>query len=147
MTWLLPIAVAISVGFILAFQPAVNSSLAMFLNSAFAAAAFSLLLSSITVFVFFCLSGASIAPGQFLNLPWWVIFGGIIGAAFVSSSIFLVPVMGATVFFVCLIAGQLVGAVVADAIGAFGLEVRTLSVSKFVGVVLAFVGVFLVRWG
>ena len=147
MTWLWPIMAAISIGFALAFQPAINSSLAVILNSSFAAAAFSLLLSFIIVFALFCLSGPSIPPGQFVNLPWWAVFGGIFGAAFVSGSIFLVPVMGATTFFVCLIAGQLSGAVLADATGAFGLEVRSLSAKKLVGSGLAFCGVLLVRWG
>jgi transporter family-2 protein len=80
-------------------------------------------------------------------LPWWVIFGGLIGAVFVSGGIILVPVMGVASFFVCLIAGQLVGAVVADAIGAFGLEPRALSARKLAGVALAFAGVVLVRSG
>ena len=146
MTWLWPVAVAMLIGFALAFQPVINSSAAVVLNSTFAAATFSLLLSFLTVFVLFCLNGASIPPGQLPNLPWWAVFGGIFGAAFVSDSIFLVPVLGATVFFVCLIAGQLTGAVFADTIGAFGLESRTLSVSKFVGVGLTFLGVLLVSW-
>ena len=92
MTWLWPVAVAMLIGLALAFQPVINSSAAVVLNSAFAAATFSLLLSFITVFVLFCLNGASIQPGQLLNLPWWAVFGGIFGAAFVSGSIFLVPV-------------------------------------------------------
>lgn len=50
-------------------------------------------------------------------------------------------------FFVCVIAGQLVGAVIADYIGAFGLVSRDLSISKLVGVFMAFLAVLFVRFG
>ena len=112
-----------------------------------AAATFSLLLSAITVFVLFCLNGAPTQASQLLQLPWWAVFGGLFGAAFVSGGIILVPIMGATIFFLCLIAGQLVGSVVADTIGAFELEPQALTLRKLAGVMLAFCGVVLVRWG
>ncbi|MFT7596112.1 MAG: transporter family-2 protein [Paracoccaceae bacterium] len=147
MTWLWPVVAAGLIGIALSFQPVINGASASVLNSAFAAATFSLLLSAATVFVLFCLSGAPTQASQLLQLPWWAVFGGFIGAVFVSGGIFLVPIMGAAVFFVCLIAGQLVGAVVADTIGAFGLEPRALSARKLAGVGLAFAGVVLVRWG
>lgn len=147
MTWLLPVVAAVLIGIALSFQPVINGASASVLNSAFAAATFSLLVSAVTVFVLFCLNGAPTQASQLLNLPWWAVFGGIIGAVFVSGGIFLVPIMGAAVFFVCLIAGQLVGAVFADTIGALGLEPRALSIRKFAGMALAFSGVVLVRWG
>lgn len=147
MTWLWPMVAAVLIGLALAFQPLINGATASVLNSALAAATFSLLLSAITVFVLFWLNGAPTRVGQLFELPWWAVFGGLIGAIFVFGSTVLVPVMGATVFFVCFIAGQLIGAVVADAIGAFGLEPRSLSVRKLAGVALAFAGVVLVRSG
>ncbi len=147
MSLLWPILAAVLIGAALSFQPIINSASASVLNSAFAAATFSLLLSAITVFVLFCLNGAPTQASQLLQLPWWAVFGGLFGAAFVSGGIILVPIMGATVFFLCLIAGQLVGSVVADAIGAFELEPQALTLSKLAGVMLAFCGVVLVRWG
>lgn len=147
MSLLWPVVAAVLIGVALSFQPIINSASASVLNSAFAAATFSLLLSAVTVFVLFCLNGAPTQVSQLLQLPWWAVFGGLFGAAFVSGGIFLVPIMGAAAFFLCLIAGQLVGSVFADTIGAFGLEPQTLSVNKLVGVALAFAGVVLVRWG
>jgi transporter family-2 protein len=147
MTWLWPMLAAGLIGVALSMQPAINSASAGILQSAFAAATVSLVLSAITVFVLFWISGAPTRADQLLDLPWWVAFGGLIGAVFVTGGATLVPIMGAAVFIVCLIAGQLFGSVIADSIGAFGLEPRALSVRKLVGVTLAFAGVLLVRWG
>lgn len=135
------------IGFAISQQPAINGATAGALNSVFAAAAFSLTLSALTVFLLFWLSDAPTRPAQFLALPWWSVLGGLIGAVFVAGGAYLVPVTGAALFFVCLIAGQLVGAVIADTIGAFGLEPRALSARKLAGIALAFAGVLLVRWG
>ena len=146
-TLLWPVLVAVLIGFTLSFQPIINSASASVLNSAFAAATFSLLLSAITVFVLFCLNGAPTQASQLLQLPWWALLGGLFGAAFVSGGIILVPIMGAAAFFLCLIAGQLAGSVFADTIGAFGIEPQALSPRKLAGVALAFAGVVLVRWG
>jgi transporter family-2 protein len=142
-----PFLAAVLIGVALSFQPIVNSASASVLNSAFAAATFSLLLSAVVVFVLFCLNGAPTQASQLLLLPWWAVFGGVFGALFVSGGIMLVPIMGATAFFLCLVVGQLVGSVVADTIGAFGLEPQALTLRKLVGIVLAFCGVVLVRWG
>jgi transporter family-2 protein len=59
----------------------------------------------------------------------------------------IVPVTGAAVFFVCLIAGQLFGSVLLDHIGAFGLPVREIGTLRFLGILLTFGGVILVRYG
>ena len=142
-----PFLAAVLIGVALSFQPIVNSASASVLNSAFEAATFSLLLSAVFVFVLFCLNGAPTQVSQLLLLPWWAVFGGVFGALFVSGGIMLVPIMGATAFFLCLVVGQLVGSVVADTIGAFELEPQALTLRKLVGIVLAFCGVVLVRWG
>lgn len=147
MTWLWPVVAATLIGVGLSLQPVINGVSASVLNSALAAAIISLLVSGVLVFALFWLKGEPTRLGQLFDLPWWIVFGGLFGAVFVSGSVVLVPVMGAASFFVCLIAGQLVGSVVADVIGAFGLEPRALSARKLAGIVLAFAGVVLVRSG
>ena len=146
MSFLWPFLAAVLIGVALSFQPIVNSASASVLNSAFAAATFSLLLSAVFVFILFCLNGAPTKASQLLLLPWWAVFGGVFGALFVSGGIIFVPIMGATAFFLCLVVGQLVGSVFADTIGAFELEPQALTLRKLVGIVLAFCGVVLVRW-
>ncbi|MEO1681027.1 MAG: DMT family transporter [Pseudomonadota bacterium] len=143
--WAMVLSAAI--GLALSMQPAVNSATASVLTSAPAAATLSLTLSALLVLALFFATGAPSTVSQLTNLPWWSVLGGIIGAIFVAGSTFLIPINGAAVFFVCLIAGQLAGAVLIDAAGAFGLMQQTISLKKVAGLALAFAGVMLVRWG
>ena len=121
MVALWPVVLAVFIGAALSFQPVINNVSAGILNSAIAAATISLLTSSILVFSVLLMRGEAIRLVKILVLPWWVILGGLAGAIFVSGGLILVPRIGVASFFVCVIAGQLVGAVIADYIGAFGL--------------------------
>jgi transporter family-2 protein len=147
MTLIWPMIAAALIGLAISQQPVINGATAGALGSAIAAAAFSLSLSALIVLAAVGLSGAPVRMDQVFALPWWSLLGGVIGAIFVAGGATLVPITGAAVFFTCLIAGQLAGAVFADAVGAFGLEAREVSVRKLLGVALAFAGVVLVRWG
>ncbi len=71
--------------------------------------------------------------------------GGAIGALFVAGSTLLVPITGAAVFITCLVAGQLIGALVVDAVGGFGLEERSLSIRKVLGITMVLTGIMLER--
>lgn len=135
------------IGFAISQQPVINGATAQTLNSPYAAASFSLVISTVLVIAVFLTTGAPTRPAQLMELPWWSILAGVIGAIFVAGGAALLPVTGAALFFVCLIAGQLLGAVFADLVGTFGLEPRGLSFQKVAGVLLAFAGAALVRWG
>ena len=147
MVALWPVVLAVFIGAALSFQPVINNVSAGILNSALAAATISLLTSAILVFSVLLMRGEAIRLDKILDLPWWVLLGGLAGAIFVSGGLILVPRIEVTSFFVCVIAGQLVGAVIADYIGAFGLVSRDLSISKLVGVFMAFLAVLFVRFG
>lgn len=147
MTLFWPMLAAGVIGFALSQQPVINAATAQVLGSPFAAAAFSLSLSATFVFAVFLISGGSTEADNLTALPWWSVLAGVIGAIFVAGGAMLVPLTGAALFFVCLIAGQLIGAVFADLVGTFGLEPREISLQKLAGVVLAFAGAALVRWG
>ena len=142
-----PMLLGVLIGVALSQQPVINGAVSQVLNSVFAAATLSLGLSALVVFALFWVTGAPTRPAQLMDLPWWTVFAGFIGAFFVAGSAMIVPITGAALFFVCLIAGQLVGAVAADAIGAFGMEPRPVSLTKLAGVALGFAGVVLVKWG
>ncbi|NND89829.1 MAG: EamA-like transporter family protein, partial [Granulosicoccus sp.] len=73
--------------------------------------------------------------------------GGMIGVSIVAGGAALAPVTGAALFFVCLVAGQLLGAAAADHIGAFGMPVRPLSLTRIAGLLLVFFGALLVHRG
>ena len=135
------------IGLALSLQPVINGATAGALNSVFAAAGFSLVVSAVLVAVVFLASGAPTRLDQVFALPWWSPLGGVIGALYVVGGATRVPVTGAAVFFTRLTAGQLAGAVFADATGAFGIAVQSVSIPKMLGLALAFAGVLLVRLG
>lgn len=80
------------------------------------------------------LSGAS--PSMFL--------GGVFGAMFVGSSIFLIPKLGPTLMVAAFITGQLMGSMVIDHFGLFGIQQNPINATKVVGVSLLFLGIYLI---
>ncbi len=88
------------------------------------------------------------APGQPLpHNPWWVWFGGAMGAVFVTSSATLAPRIGALMLTVLLMAGQLVAAIGVDHFGIVGFPQRAVSVWRVAGILVVIIGVAMVYKG
>ena len=138
---------AFVIGMTFALQPAINGAAARVLGSPISAAALSVAITLIACGLLMPVFGARLSLSDVANLPWWVIFGGLIGAGVVAGGAAIAPVTGAALFFVCLVAGQLVGSAIVDSTGAFGMQVQSLSITKLAGIALALGGVVLVRYG
>lgn len=141
-------AAAIAVGALVSIQPPLNAILSRAVGSAYGATA-------ISVFVAFCAvaaillitGGGEISRATLGQVPWWVYLAGIVGALFVAAGVVIAPVTGALLFFVCVLAGQLLGAMLLDHFGAFGLRVREISALRVAGFGLVLSGAFLVVRG
>ena len=138
-------AVVIWAGF--AAQPAINGAAAKILGSAVPVTALSVAITLIACIIVMIIGRTTPSSEAMSQLPWWVVIGGLVGLLVVGGGTVIVPVTGAAVFFVCLIAGQLFGTVLLDHIGAFGLPVREIGTLRLLGVLLTFGGVILVRYG
>ena len=55
------------------------------------------------------------------------------------------PVLGVALFFVCVVAGQLIGAALLDQFGIFGLPEKPLNIMKLLGIGLVLIGAVLVQ--
>jgi len=80
------------------------------------------------------------------NFAWdnlWVWTGGIIGSFGLCCVTYAPSKIGMVVTFTCMVLGQLMGALVFDALGLFGVEKRPVTVNRVVGVVLTVIGVIL----
>ena len=133
-------------GAALSLQPAINATMARVLGNPLLAAGISISISLIVVLVLWLVwSKAAGDLSQFKQLPWWVIIGGIVGAIFVAGAIVTAPVLGVALFFVCMVAGQLIGSTIIDQVGAFGLEVKPINTMKIVGLGLVILGAALVQ--
>jgi len=54
-------------------------------------------------------------------------------------------VLGIALFFVCIVAGQLFGATLADHFGVFGMQVKPVNTMKVIGLALVLAGAGLVE--
>ena len=81
------------------------------------------------------------------NAPWWVWLGGIFGAMFVAGAIVLGPRMGLALFFTCVVFGQVSISLLIDRFGWFEIQIRELSVSRILGVLLVIAGILLIQKG
>ena len=133
-------------GAALSLQPAINATMARVLGNPLLAAGISISISLIVVVALWLVWGKAAGDfSQFKHLPWWVMVGGVVGAIFVAGSIVTAPVLGVALFFVCMVAGQLIGSTIIDQVGAFGLEVKPINTMKMVGLGLVILGAGLVQ--
>jgi transporter family-2 protein len=123
--------------------------MARIVGSPILAACISIAISLVTVILVWLVSGGTGSGdvSQVRALPWWVLLGGVIGVVFVAGSVIVAPVLGVALFFVCVVAGQLLCATLADHFGAFGMAVQPVTGMKVLGLGLVLAGAALVRGG
>lgn len=139
---------AIAVGALISVQPPLNAILARAVGSPFSASAISILIALISILVLLVFTGrGDLSAAALRSVPWWVYLAGVVGAIFVASGVVIAPVTGALLFFVCIVGGQMLGAIIADHFGAFGLQVRPVSVQRLLGLALVLAGALLVHRG
>lgn len=140
------ITAAFLIGSAISFQPPINATMARGLGSPLLAASISILISLVFVTILWLSFGKGTGEiSQVKILPWWVIIGGIVGVIFVAGSVVVAPVLGVALFFVCVVAGQLIGSTLLDQFGVFGLTVKPLNMMKVVGISLVLIGAVLVQ--
>lgn len=143
----LPMTLAAASGICLVIQQGLNNNLRSALNSA--------VWSGFTSYVVgvLCMLLLAIALREPLpsmaaisRLPLWAFTGGIFGAIFIGLGIVLVPKIGTATFFVLLVAGQMLGALIFDHFGLMGVPVHPISMIRLAGAALLVGGVILIRW-
>lgn len=140
------IVAAFCIGAALSLQPPINSVTARTLGSDLLAASISIAISLVFVVLVWLIWGKGAGDlGQVKALPWWVVLGGIVGVMFVAGGVMVAPVLGVALFFVCVVAGQLVGSTLADQFGAFGMAEKPVNAMKLVGLGLVLLGAALVQ--
>ena len=140
---------AVGIGAAVSLQPPINAAMARILGSPLLAASISISISLIVVVALWLSWGKGVGEiSQIRMLLWWVIIGGVIGVIgviFVAGSIVTVPVIGVALFFICVVAGQLIGSSIIDQWGAFGLAVKPMNTMKLIGIGLVLLGAVLVQ--
>jgi transporter family-2 protein len=79
------------------------------------------------------------------SLPKWAWFGGVFAAYYLVASLVAIPKLGTAAVFSLVIAGQMIGALVLDSTGAFGVPQLSLTPSRVLGAILLLAGVILIQ--
>jgi bacterial/archaeal transporter family-2 protein len=138
---------AAAIGMAFSIQPSVSAAGSRVLGSPVAAAVVSVAITLLCLVVALPFFGGSVRPSSLLELPWWIVLGGAVGALIVAGGATIAPVTGAALFFICLIAGQLIASVVLDHVGAFGMTPHPVSALRLGGIAVVIAGVLMVRAG
>jgi|SRR5690348_8974022 len=136
----------IAAGIAVAFQQVLNANLRVGLASPWWAGTANYLVGG-----FFMLAVALLAPGPrpsleaIANTHWLSWAGGLLGATFIATGIFMVPRLGAATTLVLIVLGQMICSLLVDHFGVLGVPQHAASPLRLAGVALLVAGVVLIR--
>ena len=141
------ILLALVAGLTIPTQAGINAQLtANWARSPILAATVSFFVGTVGLIVYVVLTRISIpAFTDIGRSPWWIWIGGLLGAFFVSTTIFLAPKLGATTMTALILAGQMVTSLYLDHFGYLGYPEHAASTGRIAGVLLIACGVVMVR--
>jgi transporter family-2 protein len=84
--------------------------------------------------------------GKITQLPPSLYVSGVLSAGLIIGSSFVIPKIGLGAFFVLLVSGQVLAAMVFGHLGLFGAAPSPLTMGKLAGAVLVIAGVWLVTF-
>jgi transporter family-2 protein len=136
----------VAAGIAAAFQPGVNARFASFSTSRLHAGLLNFAVGLLAMTVV-CAAARTPAPStqKLSQAPWWAFVGGVLGAFFVTTAVYLVPKLGGVHYLVALILGQLVAYCVIDHYGLMGLATHAFTWGRALGLALIVAGVVCVR--
>jgi len=137
-------------GAVLTMQVGINGKLLIHLGNPILTSFISFLVGTIGLgfaYTFVVLFGVQTVPSlQSLSLiSWWTWLGGLLGAFYIFTVIFVAPKIGFANMFSLVVAGQIILAILFDHFGALGNQIHSLTALKAIGVALLVTGVYLIQ--
>lgn len=132
-----------AVGGLIALQPAVNAGLGRATGN-LAAALVSFAIGTLLLAVLVSVSGNAGGIGNALDVEWYYLLGGVLGAAYVFTALVTVSSIGAGGVAAATITGQLVASIALDRLGVLGLEATPITIERVIGVALLLAGTYLI---
>ncbi len=143
MKWL-PVIATVVAGGLVALQAPINSTLGRTVGT-FAAASVSFAIGLALLMTITVVAGGGFGEvGAALDLRWYYLTGGLLGAAYVTTVLLTVRELGAGGVTAATIAGQLTMSVIVDRAGLLGLPERGLTLQRVIGIALLASGTFLI---
>ncbi len=132
------LALALGIGFVLSLQPPINAGLARY-SGVVESSAISFTIGAIALLVAsFAIGGGSFVAALKAPPVFWL--GGLLGATYVTLTIFLIPRIGALAMMASVIVGQMLASLLVDHYGILGVPVHPISWTRIVGVLIMLVG-------
>ncbi|MCK4509721.1 MAG: DMT family transporter [Desulfuromonadales bacterium] len=127
-------------------QAGINAQLGLWTRSPVLASTISFMVGTLTLVLYSLITRIPL-PGFATagNHPWWIWVGGILGAFFVTTTIILVPKLGATTMVTMILAGQMFASLLLDHFGLLGYPLHPISLGRIAGVLMLCGGVWLIK--
>lgn len=135
-------------GMLMASQSAINGHLGGLLHSAIHAAFVSFFIGTMLLFIFVTFIHKKIKHFKFalgMDKPLWIWCGGIIGAFFVGTMAYLVPIIGTGLVVIICLFGQILCSVLIDTFGWIGAKKVPVTGIQLIGLLLLFCAVVFIR--
>ena len=134
------IVLAFAMGLIMSIYLPMNSSVAKYLGSAITANVTFFFVALFTSVLIFLLSGQFSTINHIKNVPVYLYLTGFVSAFVVLGTTFLIPDIGTRKFFILLIAGQILMAIVVSHFGLLESPKDPINLKKIIGAVLVLAG-------
>ena len=139
------LAMAFVSGALMPLQAGINGLLAKEVSSVLNAATVSFLVGTMALLALAVFQRDTVSIESLKNLHWWHWAGGLLGAFFVFTAAFVAPRIGALLFMVLVLLGQLSSAVYLDHQGWVGYKEIPINFGKIAGLLLILGGIWVVR--
>ncbi|MCW1951978.1 MAG: DMT family transporter [Octadecabacter sp.] len=138
-----PLAIIILAGSMAALQAPMNAALGAGLGSGTAAATISFGVGFAVLLAVITFSGELPHLSRAGDVSGWLLLGGFLGAFYVWAILWSIPVLGVVTAVSGMILGQLIVALVMDAVGPFGLPMHAITPQRLMAVAMVAVGLVL----
>jgi transporter family-2 protein len=134
------IVLAFSMGLIMSIYLPMNSSVAKYIGSTITANVTFFFVALLTSALIFLLSGQFNTINHLKDVPAFLYLAGFVSAFVVLGTTFLIPHIGARKFFILLITGQILMAIVVSHFGLLESPQDPINLKKMIGAVLVLTG-------
>jgi transporter family-2 protein len=140
------IVVMFFVGFLIAFQGAVNTALARMLSHPLHATFVSFLSGTLVLGILLAISGINFPRiAQLVKVPKLLFIGGTLGVVYITCVLMFIPKVGTARVAIAGICGQIVFALIIDHYGLMGIPVSAVDAKRVFGTLLVVAGLLVIN--
>ncbi|NPC91379.1 DMT family transporter [Bacillus sp. WMMC1349] len=132
-------------GMALPTQFSINAQLRGIVGSPLLASTISFIVGSIALLIVSIFGNSVHIKKEWLEAPWWIWTGGLLGAFYVVATVILIPRIGAVATVSYILLGQMIASVLIDHFGLIGVATHNLNIPRLLGVLLVICGVVIVQ--